>query len=141
VLDVGVGYGEDTSRVRRVLIEVAGEMAADPDWGPLILEPPEVWGVQALGADSVLVRVVVKTKPLEQWGVSRELNERIKTRFDAEGIEIPFPQRTVWHRSADEPPPVPATVPGTRTPPIESAAPPSTPETSSARQPEPDIDA
>ena len=141
VLDVGVGYGEDTARVRRVLIEVAGEMAADPDWGPLILEPPEVWGVQALGADSVLVRVVVKTKPLEQWGVSRELNERIKTRFDAEGIEIPFPQRTVWHRSADEPPPVPATVPGTRTPPIESAAPPSTPETSSARQPEPDIDA
>ena len=39
--------------------------------------------------------------PSAQWGVSRELRERIKAAFDEEGIEIPFPQQTIWHRSAE----------------------------------------
>ena len=46
------------------------------------------------------VRVTLKTAPLEQWAVAREMRQRIKARFDAEGIEIPFPQRMVWHRDA-----------------------------------------
>ncbi len=44
------------------------------------------------------VRVALKTAPLEQWSVAREMRERIKARFDYEGIEIPLPQRVVWHR-------------------------------------------
>ncbi len=101
VLDISVGYHEDLDRVRRVLAEVAHEMWEDRDYRELILEEPEVWGVQSLDADGVLVRVALKTVPLEQWRVSREMRARIKTRFDAEGIEIPFPQRVVWHRDAD----------------------------------------
>ena len=46
----------------------------------------------------MLVRVVLKTAPLEQWEVAREMRERVKARFDLEGIEIPLPQRVVWHR-------------------------------------------
>jgi moderate conductance mechanosensitive channel len=99
VLDIGVGYGEDPARVRDLLAEVSHELAEDLEWGELILEEPEVWGVEDLGADSVVVRVVIKTKPLQQWTVARQLRERIKTRFDAEGVEIPFPQRSVWLRS------------------------------------------
>jgi small conductance mechanosensitive channel len=53
-----------------------------------------------LAADSVNLRVLVKTLPLEQWAVGRELRQRIKARFDHEGIEIPFAQRVVWHREA-----------------------------------------
>ncbi len=98
VLDISVGYGEDLGRVRRVLTEVAHAMAEDPVFGPLIIEEPTVWGVQSLDADGVAVRVALKTVPLEQWRVSREMRERIKERFDAEGIEIPFPQRVVWHK-------------------------------------------
>jgi small conductance mechanosensitive channel len=56
--------------------------------------------VESLGADAVLVRVALKTVPLEQWRVSREMRARIKARFDAEGIEIPFAQRVVWHRDS-----------------------------------------
>ncbi|WP_432478780.1 mechanosensitive ion channel family protein [Nocardioides sp. GXQ0305] len=99
VLDVSVGYQEDLARVRRVLEDVAHDMWEDEDFKGRIIEEPSVWGVQELGIDGVVVRVALKTAPLEQWAVAREMRMRIKTRFDHEGIEIPFPQRMVWHRS------------------------------------------
>jgi small conductance mechanosensitive channel len=98
VIDIGVSYQADPARVRAILTEVSHELAEDLEWGELILEEPEVWGVENLGVDSVVVRLVVKTKPLEQWKVARQLRERIKIRLDEEGIEIPFPQRTIWVR-------------------------------------------
>jgi small-conductance mechanosensitive channel len=101
VLDVAVAYGEDVGRVQDLLRAVGRELHRDPDWGRLVLEEPEVWGVEALAADSVIVRLVVKTVPLEQWKVARELRRRIKARFDREGVEIPFPQRAVWLRQDD----------------------------------------
>jgi small conductance mechanosensitive channel len=102
VLDVSVGYQEDLARVRRVLEDVAHDMWEDEDFKGRIIEEPSVWGVQELGIDGVVVRVALKTAPLEQWAVAREMRMRIKTRFDHEGIEIPFPQRMVWHRSAPD---------------------------------------
>lgn len=101
VIDIGVSYQADPARVREILAEVSHELAGDPEWGDFILEEPEVWGVENLAADSVVVRLVVKTKPLEQWKVARQLRERIKIRLDQEGIEIPFPQRTVWVRGTE----------------------------------------
>ncbi|WP_129668587.1 mechanosensitive ion channel family protein [Phytoactinopolyspora endophytica] len=98
VIDVGVAYDSDTVRVRRLLEEISHELATEEIWSDLIVEEPEVWGVEALSADSIVVRLVVQTKPLEQWKVARELRERVKRRFDVEGIEIPFPQRTLWVR-------------------------------------------
>jgi small-conductance mechanosensitive channel len=98
VVDVGVGYGEDLARVQRVLREVAHDMWEDEDYKGVIIEEPEVTGVEMLAADSVTIRVLVKTAPLQQWGVARTLRQRIKSRFDHEGIEIPFAQRVIWHR-------------------------------------------
>jgi small-conductance mechanosensitive channel len=98
VVDVGVGYGEDLARVQRVLREIAHDMWEDEDFKGVIIEEPEVTGVEMLAADSVTIRVLVKTAPLQQWGVARTLRQRIKARFDHEGIEIPFAQRVVWHR-------------------------------------------
>jgi len=102
VLDVNVAYGEDVTRVQDLLRDVAHEFFADPDWSDLVLEEPEVWGVEALAPGAVVVRLVVKTAPLEQWKVAREMRRRIKARFDSEGVEIPFPQSTVWLRSERE---------------------------------------
>ena len=99
VLDISVGYHEDLARVRRVLQEVAHDLWEDEDYNRLVIEEPEVWGVQDLGADGVVVRVTLKTAPLEQWAVAREMRQRIKARFDHEGIEIPFPQRVIWNRT------------------------------------------
>jgi moderate conductance mechanosensitive channel len=98
VLDVQVGYHEDLARVRRVLEEVAHDVWTDDEFKGRVIEEPSVWGVQDLAADGVTVRVALKTAPLEQWGIAREMRQRIKARFDHEGIEIPFPQRTIWHR-------------------------------------------
>jgi len=101
VLDVSVGYGEDLARVTRVLREVAHELWEDDDFKDLIIEEPEVTGVEMLAADSVNLRVLIKTRPLEQWAVAREMRQRIKSRFDHEGIEIPFAQRVIWHRDEE----------------------------------------
>ncbi|WP_323794183.1 mechanosensitive ion channel family protein [Nocardioides sp.] len=98
VLDVGVGYHEDIARVRKVLEEIAHAMWEDEDFEGQVIEEPSVWGVQELAADAVTMRVVLKTTPGSQWAVAREMRQRIKARFDHEGIEIPFAQRVVWHR-------------------------------------------
>lgn len=99
LLDVGVGYGADVTHVMAVLKEVGMQMRADPDYGAKFLDDPEVWGVEALSDNAVTIRMIIKTVPLEQWVVAREMRRRIKYEFDRQGIEIPFPQRTVWIRS------------------------------------------
>jgi small conductance mechanosensitive channel len=103
VLDVSVAYGADLKKAKEIMREIGEALDVDPEYGDTVLEPPEVWGVQELGADSVALRMVVKTKPGAQWAASRVLRERIKDAFDEAGIEIPFPQRTVWVRSDEKP--------------------------------------
>lgn len=103
VIDVGVAYREDPRAVIDLLTLVAHDLAADPKWHDLITEEPEVWGVENLGPDGMVIRVVVTTAPLQQWAVGRELRARIKAALDEHGIEIPFPQRTVWVRTPSAP--------------------------------------
>jgi small-conductance mechanosensitive channel len=98
VLDIPVAFSEDLERVRELLREVAASVWNDTDYRGKILEEPEVWGVERWEPDGVVVRVVLKTAPLEQWNVARETRERIKDAFDEHGIEIPLPQRVVWTR-------------------------------------------
>jgi len=96
LLDIDVAYESDLETARRVIKD-----AADAVWKEekAVLEEPDIWGVENLGAHGVALRLVVKTRPSEQWRVSRLLRERIKVALDAAGIEIPFPQQTVWHRT------------------------------------------
>ena len=100
VLDVTVGYKEDLVRVRRTLEEVAHDLWDDEDFKGLIIEEPEVWGVESLGVDGIVVRVTLKTAPMEQWGVARAMRERVKARFEHEGIDLAVAQRVMWQESA-----------------------------------------
>jgi len=97
VLEIGVAYKEDVDRVMSVLREVGQEMYKDPACGPKLIDPPEVPGVERFGDSSVNVRMMLKTRPAEQWTIAREARRRIKRAFDERGIEIPFPQRVVYH--------------------------------------------
>ncbi len=104
VLDIGVAYKEDVDRVMAVLREIGAELRADPEWGPLMMEDVEIAGVDAFGDSAVVIRMLAKTLPLKQWNVGRELRRRIKNRFDAEGIEIPFPHVTFYWGEGQLPP-------------------------------------
>ena len=99
LLDIEVAYETDLRFAEGVIQRVANEMWDDPEWGgDELMEAPEVWGIQSLGASGIAIRLVVKTEPSVQWKVERELRLRIKEAFDEAGIEIPFPQRTLWVR-------------------------------------------
>jgi small conductance mechanosensitive channel len=100
VIDVEVAYDVDLRLAQGVIQRVADDMWEDPEWGgDEFMEQPEVWGIQSLGASGIAIRLVVKTEPSKQWAVERELRLRIKEALDDAGMEIPFPQRTVWLRS------------------------------------------
>nr|WP_272918999.1 mechanosensitive ion channel family protein [Streptomyces sp. SID4985] len=101
VLDVAVAYDANLDTVYQVLEDTGRALRQDPAFADLLLENPSVWGVQSLDADGVVVRLAVKTVPLQQWGVTRELRRRVKEALDAAGIDIPFPQRTIWLRNED----------------------------------------
>jgi len=96
VFDIGVAYKEDTDKVVKVIRQVAEKLGADPDFTNKILEPIEIFGVDQFGDSAVIIKARFKTKPIEQWGVGREFRRRLKKAFDEQGIEIPFPHRTVY---------------------------------------------
>ncbi|HEX9879789.1 MAG TPA: mechanosensitive ion channel family protein [Candidatus Binatia bacterium] len=103
VLDMGVAYKEDTDRVVEVMRRVDEEMRADPEHGPFMLEPIEVFGVDDFADSAVVIKARLKTQPIRQWFIGREYRRRIKKAFDAVGIEIPFPHRTLYMGEASPP--------------------------------------
>jgi len=103
VFDMGVAYKEDTDRVSEAMKEVAEELRADPEFAPLILEPLEILGVDKFADSAVIIKAKIKTLPIKQWAVGRELNRRFKKRFDELGIEIPFPHVTLYAGEASKP--------------------------------------
>jgi small-conductance mechanosensitive channel len=94
-LNVAVSYSTDLDHAIEVINRVGHEMAEDPDLAHKLKTPPSVLRVDRLGDSAIELKVVAETLPLEQWGLMGELRLRLKRAFDAEGIVIPFPQRTV----------------------------------------------
>ena len=93
--DVAVSYRNDLDRVMATLRQVGDELAADAQLQPLILAPLEILGVEALRESQVAIRVRIKTRPLKQADVGRELLRRIKPAFEAADIEIPSPHQPI----------------------------------------------
>lgn len=96
ILDIGVAYDTDLDQAADIMKAVADELWHEQREGETVLEEPAVWGVQELGDSAIVLRLAVKTDPAEQWATGRLLRLRIKKAFDAAGIEIPFPQQTIW---------------------------------------------
>lgn len=96
VLNIGVAYKEETDRVVDVMRRVAEEMYAEPNHKAVMLNPIEILGVDAFADSAVNIKARLKTLPLQQFSIGREYRRRLKKAFDAEGIEIPFPHRTLY---------------------------------------------
>lgn len=103
VFDLGVAYKEDTDRVVEVIMQVGEALRQDGRFGPLMIEPVEIFGIEKLDDSAVVIRGRIKTRPLQQWTVGREFLRRIKYAFDARGIEIPFPHRRIYFGGTDRP--------------------------------------
>ncbi len=101
VVEVGIGYAAELDPALEVFRSEAERFAADPGWQVHFDGSPEVLGVESLADSAVVIRTVMRTAPGSQWLVAREFRRRIKNRLDQEGIEIPFPQRTLHVRHLD----------------------------------------
>jgi small-conductance mechanosensitive channel len=95
-LDVSVAYGEDVDEVMEVLRQISAELEADPQVGQFMLEPIDLWGVEAVAETGVLIKARIKTRPLKQFYVKRQFNRLMKRRFDELGIEMPSRLSTIY---------------------------------------------
>lgn len=133
VLDVNVGFEEDIDRVEELLEQISGRLYAEPAYRSRIMEAPEVWGVESVTQDSVVVRMVVKTLPNQSAPIARELRRRIRVGFARAGVDMHSGTRTMIVNRDDEPPT--GAPPGQPAPPSSAHSPTGT-DTASQRHPE-----
>jgi len=96
VFDIGVAYREDVDEVIKVIKQVDEELRSDPAFGPDILEPIEILGLDQFAESAIIIKARTKTKPIKQRNVAREFNRCLKKTFDEKNIEIPFPHVTLY---------------------------------------------
>jgi small-conductance mechanosensitive channel len=108
VIDVAVTPEEDVDRVVAVLRDLLAGLPNDPVLGPLVLEPGEVLGVEAIAPQQATVRLAVKTRPLEQWRVARELRRRILLALREAGVSVPYPRTVTIIQPPDSAEPSPS---------------------------------
>lgn len=94
-LSVNVAYDADLNQALSVAEQVAQSMTHDPVWQDLILDTPQILGVDNLGDAGATIRLWIKTQPLKQWEVAREYRRRLKLAFDQAGIPIGIPQQSL----------------------------------------------
>jgi len=95
VLTVAVDYGQDPDRVMQAIAELGAELRREEAWQPMILRPLEMLGVDALGNNGIAIKFRIRTAPMQQWAVAREMNRRLKRRLEEAGIELAFPSQTL----------------------------------------------
>ena len=112
LLDIGVAPDTDIAVATDVIQDAADAMWHDPVWRGRMLDQPEVWGVEDIGVGGILLRLVVKTVPLEHWTVARELRARVKGAFDVAGVNLPVQQQRITYEVGGSlPPPLDAPEP------------------------------
>jgi small-conductance mechanosensitive channel len=103
VFEIGVAYKENTDRVIEVMQSVGQSMREDEDFGKLIIEDVEIFGVDKFADSAVVIKGRIKTRPIRQWEVGREFLRRVKLAFDEQGIEIPFPHLSLYFGEDSKP--------------------------------------
>ncbi|MBO0351773.1 mechanosensitive ion channel [Phormidium pseudopriestleyi FRX01] len=101
-LTITVAYQNNVDRVLQVLQELSLEIYSESEWEEKMIAPPEVLGIDEIGHSGILIRIWIKTRPLQHWSVGREFRRRMKIRLDQQGIAIGVPQQSVVFQSSLE---------------------------------------
>ncbi len=104
VIDIGVSYDTDIDFAMSTVMDEAEKMVTDDEWSESILDSPRLLGVNELSDSAVVIRILLQVEPEQRWAVRREFLRRLKNRLDAEGIEIPFPYRTLVMKDGGQAP-------------------------------------
>ena len=105
VITVALPYHEDPDRVMAILKDVGAALQQDPRFGPFILEPIEIFGVDAFTEWAMHIKLRIKTVPLKQWEVGRELRKRIRKALNDHGVQVPYPALGAVNAGATTPGP------------------------------------
>lgn len=89
IIDLAVPYESDIDEVEALILKTALDLADEPKWKRLIMEKPEVWGIESISAEAIVIRLVVKTRTSAKDDVARELRARLKRTLDGAGIRLP----------------------------------------------------
>jgi len=89
IIDLGVPYDADVEAVQDRMLATANELATSTKWRTRVLDRPEVWGIESISADAVVLRIVVKTRTSAKDDVARELRARLKKSLDDMGVTLP----------------------------------------------------
>src|SRR5690606_29820595 len=102
IIDLPVPYTADITAVKEAILATATSLSTDPEWRRKIIEHPEIWGVESITAEALVVRLAMKTRSADQWAVARELRLRLKLALDDLGVSVPSLNRMVLdqHRTA-----------------------------------------
>jgi small conductance mechanosensitive channel len=93
VVDIAIAYGEDIAKAEKVIEEAIQYMSAQYEE---LVKPPELLGIQTMGATEIVLRVVAETQPMKQAGVSRMIRRDIKLQLDENGIKAPDPKVVMY---------------------------------------------
>jgi small conductance mechanosensitive channel len=89
IIDLAVPYEADVDAVQATILATAVDMASNTKWKSRILEKPEIWGIESISAEAVVVRLVVRTAAAAKDDVARELRSRLKRALDEMGVRLP----------------------------------------------------
>ncbi|MBC7723653.1 MAG: mechanosensitive ion channel [Burkholderiaceae bacterium] len=96
IIDIPAPYDSDVQSVQDTLLKTAIEMASSQQWRRKIIEKPEIWGLESISAEALVIRLVMKTRPADQWEVARELRYRLIKALDLSGVNLPALNRVVF---------------------------------------------
>ncbi len=114
IIDLAVPYESDVEAVQEKMLATALAMQDDEHWKRVILERPEIWGIESISAEAVVIRLVVKTKSGSKDDVARELRALLKVALDQLGVKLPALNSillSTYERGPKAPPKAPPTAP------------------------------
>ncbi len=99
VLDVPIDASAEIDKASQAIQDEAERMRAEDDWSPLFLGDPEMQGVESMTREEVVLRLVARVRPGEQWRTARELRRRVRERLDR--LDIPAHEPSTSSPPAD----------------------------------------